>query len=220
MTRAFDFARNAASPVARTSSSSRMSGSTEVAMAKPEPRAHARRVGLERRIDELAELGVLDDRRQQPAGDLVVEAQERAAEQDVVDGRVSSWSKPAPRVSRPETWPRTSTDALGRPDDPGQDLEQGALAGAVGADDRERLAVDAAASRRGAAPRTRCWLAAAEHLADGSTDRRLPGEPQVVLDAEVLDPDRVVRVGGSKDGRRPSLVGALTGPSRSWARGA
>ena len=34
-TRAFDFSRNAASPVASTSSSSRMSGSTEVAIANP-----------------------------------------------------------------------------------------------------------------------------------------------------------------------------------------
>ena len=30
--------------------------------------------------------------------------------------------------------------ALGRPDDPGEDLEQRALAGAVRADDRQRLA--------------------------------------------------------------------------------
>ena len=35
ITRAFDFSRKVASPVARTSSRSRMSGSTEVAMAKP-----------------------------------------------------------------------------------------------------------------------------------------------------------------------------------------
>ena len=35
MTRAFDFARKFASPVASTSSSSRMSGSTEVAIANP-----------------------------------------------------------------------------------------------------------------------------------------------------------------------------------------
>ena len=35
MTRALDLARKFASPVARTSSSSRMSGSTEVAIAKP-----------------------------------------------------------------------------------------------------------------------------------------------------------------------------------------
>ena len=35
ITRAFDFARKLASPVASTSSRSRMSGSTDVAMAKP-----------------------------------------------------------------------------------------------------------------------------------------------------------------------------------------
>ena len=34
-TRCFDFSRNAASPVERTSSSSRMSGSTDVAIEKP-----------------------------------------------------------------------------------------------------------------------------------------------------------------------------------------
>ena len=49
-----------------------------------EPCAHARRVGLDRRVDELAEIGVRDDRRHQFAHDLVVEAKEGAGEQDVV----------------------------------------------------------------------------------------------------------------------------------------
>ena len=84
MTRVFDFARKLASPVARTSSSSRMSGSTDGRDGEAEARPHPRRVGPQRRVDELAELRVLDDRRQQLAGHRVVEAEERAAEQDVV----------------------------------------------------------------------------------------------------------------------------------------
>ena len=75
---------------------------------EPEPGAHARRVGLDRRVDELAEVGVGDDVGEQLADDLVVEAEERTGEQDVL-GPVSSWSKPAPSVSRLDTWPRTST---------------------------------------------------------------------------------------------------------------
>ena len=51
---------------------------------EPEPRAHARRVRLDRRIDELAEVRVLDDRRQQLAHEPVVEAHERAGQQDVL----------------------------------------------------------------------------------------------------------------------------------------
>ena len=61
-----------------------MSGSTDVAIAKPEPRPHPRRIGLQRRIDEVAEFRVFDDRRQEVAGHRVVEAEERPAEQDVV----------------------------------------------------------------------------------------------------------------------------------------
>ena len=61
-----------------------MSGSTEVAMANPRRARMPGRVGAHRRLDELAELGVVDDRRQQLAGDRVVEAEERAAQQDVL----------------------------------------------------------------------------------------------------------------------------------------
>ena len=97
---------------------------------EPEARAHARRVGLDRRIDELAEVRVLDDRRQELADEPVVEAHERAGEQDVL--------APAQVLVEPRAERQQARDvavdldrALRRQDDPGQDLEERRLAGAV-----------------------------------------------------------------------------------------
>src|SRR6185295_7072151 len=79
-TRALLFSRKTWSPVARTSSRRRMSGSTSVDPdililveeedvgidrgrdREPEPGAHAGRVRLDRGIDELADVGEVDDR--------------------------------------------------------------------------------------------------------------------------------------------------------------
>ena len=104
-----------------------------------EPGAHPRRVGLERRVDEVAELGVLDDRRQELAGHRVVEPEERAAEQDVVAPGQLLVEAGAER-QQPGDVAVDVDRALGRMDDPGEDLEERALAGAVRADDRQRLA--------------------------------------------------------------------------------
>ena len=57
---------------------------------------------------------------------------------------LSSLSKPAPRVEQARDVAGDVDDALRRPDDPGEHLEERALAGAVGADDRERFAVEQA----------------------------------------------------------------------------
>src|SRR4029079_2040949 len=80
---------------------------------------------------------------------------------------------------------------LRRVDDPGQDLEEGALAGAVRADHRQRLAAADVQVDVTQGPEL-VALPAAEHLADRPADRRLPGEPEVVLDAQLGRRDRVL----------------------------
>ena len=52
--------------------------------AKPEPGAHARRVGLDRRVDEHADVGELDDARRSGASIACGHAHERARQPDVV----------------------------------------------------------------------------------------------------------------------------------------
>ena len=87
---------------------------------------------------------------------------------------------------------------LRRPDDPGQDLEQRALAGPVRTDDGQRLAVDDA--ERDVAQRPeRLAALAREELAERPLDRVLAAEPKAVLDAEVLGHDGVA---GRGDRRR------------------
>ena len=159
---------------------------------EPEPGTHAGRVRLERGIDELAELRVLDDRRQEPSRDRVVQAQERPAEQDVV-AAAQLLVEPRAEGEQPGHVPPHVDRALRRADDPGQDLEERALAGAVRTDDGQRLAVEQA--QRHVLQRPEALRAAsAEHLPDRAADRRLPGESQVVPDAEVLGDDgRLVR---------------------------
>src|SRR6476469_5260557 len=79
-------------------------------------------------------------------------------------------------------------------DDPGEHLEERALAGPVWPDDRERLTaldvqVDVAQRPELVA------LAAPEHLPDRVADGRLAGEAKVVADADVTGVDREVRAG-------------------------
>ena len=155
------------------------------------------------------------------AGHRVVEAEERAAEQDVVAPGQLLVEAGAER-QQPGDVAVDVDHALGRMDDPGEDLEERALAGAVRADDRQRLAVLDAQVDVAERPELLA-LAAPEHLAERPADRRLPGEPQVVADAEVVGADRVV---GARIGIRMQRSGgsvastAIRGPSRSSARAA
>ena len=87
------------------------------------------------------------------ADDVVVEAQERASEQDVLAAGQLLVEAGAEGQQAGDMAADVDR-ALRRPDDPGEDLEQRALAGAVGPDDRERLAVERGATRRCGAPRT------------------------------------------------------------------
>src|SRR6185369_5203453 len=83
---------------------------------------------------------------------------------------------------------------LGRPHDPGQDLEQRALAGPVRPDDAERLAV--AELDRDVTQRPEALRRSTQHeVRDGRADRRLPVEPEVVPDPEVDRLDGVLVAG-------------------------
>ena len=108
-----------------------MSGSTDVAIAEAEAGAHARRVGLDRRVDELADVGELDDaRRAARAIVAVLDAEEGAGQQDVLAAGQLLVEAGAQGQQARDLAVHVD-DALGRRDDPGQDLEQGALAGPV-----------------------------------------------------------------------------------------
>src|SRR5439155_26463363 len=108
--------------------------------------------------------------------------------------------------------------AFGRPHDSRQDLEQRALARAVGPDDAQRLAMGDA--QRDVPERPEPDRRPAQYdVRDGLPDRPLSAEPQVVFDAQVLGEDRGMRLrslGRARDdGRRhPSSTFAKSGSSR------
>src|SRR6185295_12733846 len=80
--------------------------------------------------------------------------------------------------------------ALGRPDDPGEDLEERTLARAVGTDDRERLA--ALDFEVDVAERSELLDAVPpQNGGDRAPHGRLLGEAQVVADAQVARRDGV-----------------------------
>ncbi len=81
------------------------------------------------------------------------DAEERAGEPDVVAARQVGVEARAERQQARDVADDVDR-ALVRLDDPGEDLEQRALAGAVRADDGEALAVDDAGTRRRGAPRS------------------------------------------------------------------
>ena len=83
-TRAFDFSRNAASPGREDLVEEQDVRLDRRRDREPEPGPHARRVRLDRRVDELAEIGELDDAGQPLLDDRVLEAHERAGQADVV----------------------------------------------------------------------------------------------------------------------------------------
>ena len=72
------------SPTARISSISSTSASRWAAIEKPEPQEHARAVGLDRHVDEVAELGEGDDVVEALLDLLALEAVQRAVEEDVL----------------------------------------------------------------------------------------------------------------------------------------
>jgi hypothetical protein len=81
-------------------------------------------------------------------------------------------------------------------DDPGEDLEEGALAGPVGPDDRQALAVDDPETDVTERPEMRRPVAATQQIPERGPNGRLAGQAQVVADAHALRIDRVGRLRG------------------------
>jgi hypothetical protein len=182
-----------------------------------QPRAHAHRVLLQRLVDVQPDVREVDDRLLTLDHRAVVDAHERTREHDVV---------PAAEVlveTRLEMQHRRDvTDhvdhAFGRLDDPGDRLEQRALARAVRPDDAQRLAMTHL--ERDVAERPELALCRWPHeLRERRPERRLARESEAVLDAQIPNVDGVERAGESRgvrlgDRRHPR------GPSRTRARAA
>ena len=79
---------------------------------------------------------------------------------------------------------------LRRSDDPGEDLEERALPGAIGPDDRERLAVDDPERDIPERPELPVPFAPAGHGSQRLPKGVLSGQPEVVADAQATDLDR------------------------------
>ena len=172
MTRAFDFARNVGVAGREDLVEQQDVRVDRGRDGEAEPRAHARRIGLERRVDELAELGVLDDRRQELAGHRVVEAEERPAEQDVVAARSAPGRSRRRGSAGPDTWPRTSTAPSDGRMIPARTWSSVLLPAPFG----PMTASDSpCCTRRTTWRSAQNWLdvAAPEHLAERAADRRL-----------------------------------------------
>ena len=117
----------------------RTSGRRCAAIGKAEPGVHPGRVAFDRCVDELGHAGEFDDL-VEPLGDLrPPHAHDRALEQDVLAAREIGVESGGDFDQRAD--PSLDGRQAGRRlEDPRQDLERGGLAGAVGADDAERLA--------------------------------------------------------------------------------
>ena len=167
-----------------------------------QPGSHPRRVRLHRSIDERADLGELDDRRGQLGHLPRVDPEERPHQVDVVaTGQLHLEAGPEGQQGG---HPAVGDDvALARLEDTGQGQQQGALAGAVGTDDRERLALGQAERQVADRPEVGVGRAVApEHPRERALERRPPREPQVVADPEVVDLDGRLALDGGDPGHR------------------
>ena len=141
----------ATSPTDSTSSTSRISGSRWAATAKRQAHVHAGGVALDRRVEELRDLGELDD-----VVELAPDLGARHAEDGAVQVDVLAAAELGVEARADlEQAADAAVDldpALGRLGDAREDLEQGALAGAVAADDADAPARPRRRSSRRAAP--------------------------------------------------------------------
>ena len=182
-----------------------MSGSTLIATEKPEPHVHARRVVLDRRVDELLEAGERDDL-VEALVELLLATSPRigAVEVDVLPARELGVEARAELEQRRDLARRVVIAPCVGPQDPRDALEQRALARAVLADEPERRAL---AGSRSDTPFERPELLVAG--AAPAHDRRLQGLVALVVEAEplpdVLDRDHRVSSQTSSASRRSSL---------------
>ena len=104
-----------------------------------EAKLHPARVPLYGRIDERADVGELDNLIEAALDLLAFHAEDRAVQEDVLAPCELGVESGADLEQGPHAAAEPRL-AFGRRGDPGEDLEQGALAGAVVADDAHRLA--------------------------------------------------------------------------------
>ena len=143
---------NAASPTARTSSTSRISGSRCAATAKARRRYMPGRVVLDGRVDELLDLGERDDLVELPLDLAAAHAEDGAVQIDVLAAGQLRMEAGADLEQRADA--AVDLDAPRRRlGDARQDLQQRALAGAVAADDADDLAAPDLERHVAAAPR-------------------------------------------------------------------
>src|SRR4026209_1577022 len=109
------------------------------------------------------------------------DAEERPGQPDVV---VPRQVRVEPRAQRQQARDVTDDidDALVRLDDPGEDLQERALAGPVRPDDREALAGRALERDVAECPEVGRTLVALQEVLERVTDRRLAREAKVVAD--------------------------------------
>ena len=118
----------------------RISGIDVDGHGEAEADEHARRVVLDRCVDEPLETGELDDLVEAPVDVLLRQPEDRAVQVDVLAPRQLGVEPRSELEQRRD--PAVDRDrALVRAKDPRQALQQGALAGAVLADDGEDLAL-------------------------------------------------------------------------------
>jgi hypothetical protein len=227
--RALLFARKIASPVARTSSRR----SDRRRDREAQPGAHAGRVRLDRRVDELAEVRELDDRLQALDDLPVFEPEEGSGEEDVLAPREVLVEAGAQRQEAAHL-AADDDPALGRRQDPCEHLEQRALAGPVRPDDRERLTLDEIEVHVPEGPEVPGSLLLPEHVDEGAPEGVLLREAQAVADPHVADLDDARQVGGrvrrrgrrggrqavEPDDLRRRRGGHVTAPSRRPSRAA
>ena len=104
-----------------------------------EPRGHARRERPRRGVHEVLDLGPLDDALEAPPHVRAREAQERALEHDVLARGELAVEPQAELEDRRDPAGDVDPPFRGR-QDAGDDAEEGALAGAVSADDADAFA--------------------------------------------------------------------------------
>ena len=130
---------NSASPTARTSSTTRISGSRWAATAKARRTLHAAGVALDGGVDELLDAGEVDD-----LVEFAVDFGARHAEDGAVEVDVFAAGEFGVEAGADfEQGADAAVDfdvAGGGRGDAGEDLEQGAFAGAVAADDADDFA--------------------------------------------------------------------------------
>ena len=172
----------AASPTASTSSTIRISGSRWAATANASRTYMPLRVALDRRVEELLDLGERDDLVELPRDLAPASCRGSRRSGRCSRGRSArGGSRCRLRAAMP-TRPRISTWPVGRLGDPRQDLQQRALAGAVAADDADDLApatskeTSRSAQNSGAglrrAPGTKCSEGIAERGGPGLAPSR------------------------------------------------